>query len=90
MFHFGFGTAFGHVRTITSMRFCHSNNTALLFGVGVFDTNRSDNRLVFPPEDGYTKSRISVDAYGLKRPRSVGMVLSSEPAALLFPPSRNK
>ncbi|KDR22755.1 Latrophilin-2 [Zootermopsis nevadensis] len=69
--------------------FLPSNNTALLFGVGVFDTNRTANRLVFPPEDGFTKSRITVDADGLKRPRSVGVVLSSEPAALLFPPSRN-
>ncbi|PNF41648.1 hypothetical protein B7P43_G07626 [Cryptotermes secundus] len=65
------------------------NNTAVLFGVGVFDANSSVNRFVFPPEEGHSTSHITVDAGVLRRPRSVGMILDSEPAALLFPPTRN-
>jgi hypothetical protein len=69
---------------------CRRNNTAFLFGVALFETNTSVRRFVFPPEDTDKKSFIVVDAADMRRPRSFGMVLDSEPAGLLFPPSRNK
>jgi hypothetical protein len=67
---------------------CRRNNT-VLFGVALFETNTSVRRFVFPPEND-TESYIAVEAADLRRPRSVGMVLDSEPATSLFPPSRNK
>jgi hypothetical protein len=69
---------------------CRRNNTAVLFGVALFETNTSVRRFVFPPEDNETTSYIAVDAADLRRPRSFGMVLDSVPATFLFPPSRNK
>lgn len=69
---------------------CRRNNTVVLFGVAVFGTNTSVSRFVFPPEGTDTNTSIVVDAADLLRPKGVGMVLDSEPAAFLFPPSRNK
>lgn len=69
---------------------CHRNNTAVLFGVDLFETNSNVSRFVFPPEDNNTRSYIVVDAADMRRPRSVGMMLDPEPATSLFPPSRQK
>jgi hypothetical protein len=69
---------------------CRRNNTAVLFGVALFETNTSVRRFVFPPEDANSTSYIAVEAADLRRPRSVGRVLDSVPAAFLFPPHINK
>jgi len=69
---------------------CRRNNTVVLLGVAVFETNTSVCRFVFPPEGTDKNSSIVVDATDFMRPKGVGMVLDSEPATFLFPPSRNK
>ena len=71
----------------------------MVFGVDVLDENSSNSRLVFPSSEDLDKdndepgSHISVDfgTFGeMKRPRSVGMIMKSQSASLLFPPSRNR
>ncbi|KAJ9588435.1 hypothetical protein L9F63_018168, partial [Diploptera punctata] len=71
-----------------------NDSQSMVFGVDVLDEYSDNSYLVFPSNEGYDRrSHITVNFNSngqLKRPRSVGMLLDSEPASMLFPPSRNK